>query len=86
MRATSWLPNDNFDNDGNSLDGFPMFLDDQPYEIIWSYQDNTQEVYGAQKMETFYEVIKFNAGDAAILMTKELSLGALVIAIAFYGL
>ena len=53
MTAISWLPNLNFDNDGEPLDGYPMFLDDEPFEIIWAYKDNTQPV--SQKMDVFYE-------------------------------
>ena len=41
LKAISWLPNENFDNDGGSLDGFPLFAADEPYEIIWSYKDVT---------------------------------------------
>ena len=41
MSAISWLPNENFKNNGKSLDGYPMFLGDEPFELIWSYKDNT---------------------------------------------
>ena len=41
MTATSWLPSETFDNDGESLDGYPIFVENEPYEIIWSYKDNT---------------------------------------------
>ena len=44
MTATAWLPNEKFLNDkfeGN-MNGYPLFLPDKPYEIIWTYKDNTQ--------------------------------------------
>ena len=41
MTAISWLPNEVFTNGDESLDGYPLFLDDEPFELIWSYKDNT---------------------------------------------
>ena len=57
MVATSWLPNNEFKNEGGSLDGYPMFIGEEPYEIIWSYKDNTQDA--TTRMDAFYEVKVF---------------------------
>ena len=59
MTAISWLPNEEFDNNGKGLDGYPLFIGDEPFELIWSYKDNTQP--SAQKMDVFYETKRFGA-------------------------
>ena len=41
IMATSWLPNENFNNEGSSLDGYPLFINNEPFELLWSYKDNT---------------------------------------------
>ena len=59
MTAISWLPNENFVNDlnGGSLDGYPIFAPDKPYELIWTYKDNTQTP--SQKEDSYYETKVF---------------------------
>ena len=74
MTAISWLPNEDFDNYGKGLDGFPLFLGEEPFELIWSYKDNTQPT--AQKMDVFYETKTFGAAfDSAV---ARFSRGALI--------
>mmetsp|Transcript_40094 Transcript_40094/g.52529 ORF Transcript_40094/g.52529 Transcript_40094/m.52529 type:complete len:88 (+) Transcript_40094:397-660(+) len=59
MTAISWLPNEDFDNYGKSLNGYPLFLGEEPFELIWSYKDNTQPT--SQKMDIFYETKAYGA-------------------------
>ena len=66
MSALSWLPADDFNNNGRSLDGYPLFLNEEPFEIIWSYKDNTRPT--AQKMDEFYETKSFGSGLAGALL------------------
>ena len=75
LTATSWLPNDTFEEQA----GYPRFEADKPFEIIWSYNDNTQETQ--QKEDAFYEVKSFGTIDHARYgLTSSLSLVATILA------
>ena len=41
------------------MDGYPIFAPDKPYELIWTYKDNTQTP--SQKEDSYYETKMFGS-------------------------